>query len=818
MENWQFLIQKQGDRTWNNLESPNLKISEGKYRVLARSHLPNMDVEVRIIHSSIQEVPPKRRVVKRLRRTSAEGLLAVIPFTHLKPGIWEVRCSGDLMADMLGQSWQQNLLIQVLPQEVSDPSELLPNEDSEKSLTESVTSAINPADSSLNTLSAETEEDLIIDQPVSPVWFKGETAEQILQNLIDLALPNSESLEDQSIEDVSPNQDQPLQITLDQDAYIAIWGESLSIHGDVELKAAIDENPANNSLQGLTMEIELRSPWESNILTQEQQTLTDQTLPFSFTATIPIPANCESKLILAEIRLYGRFSPLAQNQLLASSAFTITADVTELLAFKNTNPETLDTLEETQNPPHSLKKAEKTASLGLELFNIAKNSRKLVQFPTTQSATTEPLPPRIKSTDLVDGQSPQLPTLPENPKKSESDESAAPVDKPAIPPIDLGKLAIKSTQGSHQTTSFPYLKRLTSSAEPAETTKPKKPELFTFKTPELPATPPVSELELTSELLPESPTEELEDTATIEPLPGDSLVTSELQVSPEPEPLPSDSLVTSEPQPSPLLKMWMQNQGYSGLEPLDIGQQDNNSEQFTPEETSTVSAETVSDDIALAAASETETPIYTFTDLLPNLETELPVSAQASEEVNSATSEPPPEVSVSHPPLITTLPAWLSEEIVIDDLNDVIYEPQDHSYVAAQVENQPEDIPIPGIQSIPTPQLYVPEGELVAASELKIRVEMPDVPASVAVKLWIEDYQTRALLDGPHLLTDLRPNNWGTLEATAKLLVPLGCLEMRVQAIALDQSTHQESHKVTVVRTVVPPDLQTMELDELLEI
>jgi hypothetical protein len=815
MENWQFLIQKQGDRTWNNLESPNLKISEGKYRVLARSHLPNTDVEVRIIHSSIQEVPPKRRVVKRLRRTSADGLLAVIPFTHLKPGIWEVRCSGDLMADMLGQSWQQNLLIQVLPQEVSDPSELLPNEDSEEPLIESVTSAISPADSSLTTLSAETEEDLIINQPVSPVWFKGETAEQILQNLIDLALPNSESLEDQSLEDVYPNQEQPLQITLDQDAYIAIWGENLSIHGDVELLAAIDENLANTGLQGLTMEIELRSPWESNILTQEQQTLTDQTLPFSFTATIPIPANCESKLILAEIRLYGRFSQVAQNQLLASSAFTITADVTELLAFNNPNPETLDTVEEAQKPPQSVKKAEKTASLGLELFNIAKNYRKLVQFPVAQSATTEPLPPRIKSTDLVDGQSPQLPTLPENPKKSEADESAAPVDKPAIPPIDLGKLAIKPTQGSHQTTSFPYLKRLTSLAEPAETTKPKKPELFTFKVPEPPATLPVSELELTSELLPESPTEALEDTDTIEPLLSESL--AELQVSPPP--LPEDSPVTSEPQPSPLLKMWMQNQGNLTLETLDVDQQDDNiSEQSTPEETLAVSTDTVSEDIALAAESETETPIYTFTDLLPNLEPELPISTETPEEVNSANSEPPPEVSASPSPLITTLPAWLSEEIVIDDLNDGIYEPHDHPSAAAPVENQVEDIPIPVIQSIPTPQLYVPEGELIAASELKIRVEMPDVPASVAVKLWIEDYQTRALLDGPHLLTDLRPNNWGTLEATAQLLVPLGCLEMRVQAIALDQSTHQESHKVTVVRTVVPPDLQTMELDELLEI
>ncbi len=115
MEHWQFLIQKQGDRTWHSLESPNLKISAGRYRVLARSHLINTDVDVRVTHSSIQEVPLKRRILKRLRRTNAEGLMAVIPFTFLQPGMWELRCSGDLMSDILGKSWQYRVVLQVLP-------------------------------------------------------------------------------------------------------------------------------------------------------------------------------------------------------------------------------------------------------------------------------------------------------------------------------------------------------------------------------------------------------------------------------------------------------------------------------------------------------------------------------------------------------------------------------------------------------------------------------------------------------------------------------------------------------------------------------
>ncbi|MEH1886826.1 MAG: hypothetical protein V7L19_26540, partial [Nostoc sp.] len=117
MEHWQFLIQKQGDRSWHILESPNLAISEGQYRVLARSSLPNTDVEVRVTHSSTQEVQPTRRIFKRSRRTNSEGLMAVIPFTHFDAGVWELRCNGDLMSDLLGKSWQYSVQLRVLSQE-----------------------------------------------------------------------------------------------------------------------------------------------------------------------------------------------------------------------------------------------------------------------------------------------------------------------------------------------------------------------------------------------------------------------------------------------------------------------------------------------------------------------------------------------------------------------------------------------------------------------------------------------------------------------------------------------------------------------------
>ena len=117
MEYWEFLLQKEGDRSWLPLESPDVEILEGRYRVVARSSRANTSVEIRITHQVVDEVPPKRRAQKRFGRTNKDGLMVVFPFTRMKPGLWEIRCAGDLMSDFLGQSWQYMVCLQVLPQE-----------------------------------------------------------------------------------------------------------------------------------------------------------------------------------------------------------------------------------------------------------------------------------------------------------------------------------------------------------------------------------------------------------------------------------------------------------------------------------------------------------------------------------------------------------------------------------------------------------------------------------------------------------------------------------------------------------------------------
>ncbi|HEY9648292.1 MAG TPA: hypothetical protein V6C88_18080, partial [Chroococcidiopsis sp.] len=111
---WEFLIQKDGDRSWLPLESPDVEILEGRYRVVARSSRVNTPVEIRISHDALDEHPPKRRLQTRSGRTNRDGLVVVIPFTRLHPGIWDLRCTSDVMADMMGDGWQHGVKLQVV--------------------------------------------------------------------------------------------------------------------------------------------------------------------------------------------------------------------------------------------------------------------------------------------------------------------------------------------------------------------------------------------------------------------------------------------------------------------------------------------------------------------------------------------------------------------------------------------------------------------------------------------------------------------------------------------------------------------------------
>ncbi|MEH2192259.1 MAG: hypothetical protein V7K98_06285 [Nostoc sp.] len=1043
MEHWQFLIQEQGDRSWHILESPNFGILEGQYRVLARSSLLNTDVEVRVTHSSTHEIQPTRRIFKRSRRTNSEGLMAVIPFTYFDAGIWELRCGGDLMSDLLGKSWQYSVQIKVLSQEekaeqrkkiesnlldrldsvsenldtvpaepvinldqaiavstqleiVTDegnldsvpaepvinfeqaiavsaeleittvvpdegnldtaPAEPVINLDQAIAVSTELEIAVVPDEGNLDTAPAEpvinldqaiavstefeialvpdegnldsapaepvinldqaiavsaeleivpdegnldtakaepainfeqaiavstelaiftdsnsantvlqdkTEEDIVIDEPVSPVWFKGETAEQILQNLIDLALPTSELLlKDEEVTD-SLTTEPPLLLTLDRDSYIACWGQALTINGRIEFKDNTyleqAETLSAKSLRMLELGIELRSPLESKILTQVQH-LPDQELPFTINTSIDIPADFESKLILADISLYGQFADIDQIIRLASQSFTITADVTELLAITAAaKPSTsLNDTITSSDSPDAFTEPETTVRIDLKLFNlvkIPKTDQSQILNPSPNTA----LPPQINlqvlrettlRTSKNSGTSPQLPKLPPvqidvNPStdvvaESRTEEELLEKDT-TIAAINLEQLVIKQRRMPILDTTFPYLRRVQALPDDVEeevknNVPPDPLEVQAGEDlPQLDVM--VSEDENTPQLVVDNAPYQEEFVAEVEIQPNapyQEEFVAEVETQPD-----AQFITTGNLHSSPLLRKWMQSQGYSLPESInEIEPQDKDSYVPAQKTQLLLSAGTPNVDVNLPlnldADTGTREEAQESVFELENLEEEADTAKEADlEAVENTVVEKVSEPALSTalvrqlppppPPIkVNIASAWLAQEIVVDDTDSELEADATNNY-SLEEETQPllglsssRSITAGAIEPLPIPQLHVPEGELIADKFIIVRVVLPEVPPQVVIKLWVEDCQTRWLLDGPHLLTNLQHNVLGELEVMTQLKIPFGCLEIRIEAIALHLTTLQESHKVTIVRTVIPPDLPNLQLDELL--
>jgi hypothetical protein len=287
----------------------------------------------------------------------------------------------------------------------------------------------------------------------------------------------------------------------------------------------------------------------------------------------------------------------------------------------------------------------------------------------------------------------------------------------------------------------------------------------------------------------------------------------------------------------------MHSQGYSLPESIDELKSEDHDRYVPTQQTQlSLNAETPNIDVNLplnvdadTETSDTETleEVQESVSELENFGEDADTAKEADIEIGEDTV-----VEVSEPTLsmvVTQLPpppppikmniasAWLAQEIVVDDTYSEL-EANGTKNESFEEEKQPllglsssSPITAAAIEPLPIPELHVPDGELIAGKFIIVRVVLPEVRPQVVVKLWLEDYQTRWLLEGPHLLTNLLPNALGGLEVMTQLNIPFGCLEIRLEAIALDLTTQQESHKVTIVRTVIPPDLPNLQLDELLD-
>lgn len=326
---WEFLLQKEGDRSWLPLESSKVEVLEGRYRIVAHSSQPNMAIEIRIIHDATAEMPPIRRTQKRFSRTNQNGLVVIMPFTRLLPGVWELRCTSDLLAEMLGEGWQRTIRLQVLPLEIEIGDEWNPDWPPEVTGIEGTNAEVTNASG----IAANITHQDLSDHPeadrldILPA-FEHAGSEGTASDLLPLSAPTvSTPPASLSIPAAQPASNTSVRLQLGQDTYVIQTGQPLTLMGQVE---AIDGQSGDRSFPLEALQVRLYDPRTSQILIEERQPLTARTLPFPFTCRITLPDHFQTYLVLGEIVLYGTTS-IGESVALVMQPFSVTTDLHELL-------------------------------------------------------------------------------------------------------------------------------------------------------------------------------------------------------------------------------------------------------------------------------------------------------------------------------------------------------------------------------------------------------------------------------------------------------------------------------------------------------
>ncbi|NEO29936.1 MAG: hypothetical protein F6K36_05685 [Symploca sp. SIO3C6] len=924
MVQWDFLIQKEGESSWQPIKSPKIDIEVGKYRVVAQSSLINIDVEVRLSHESLEEVPPKRRFQKRLRRTSREGLVVIMPFTYLKSGLWELSCSGDIMLDAISDSSRQAVKLQVLPiasetipnkevkspqdqlissgrleanteeeEEVGSPDEKIlssssikegyfpytlnptptphtlfqvseelvdtGNEDnkvfaptpSTQKLSDSIPPSPQPQtveaanlDENPATLTSESAEVGTSENPLMAQSL--ETLEQMMKQVVEPVLQEFEESEFHNLQLLSPKSvksvkseseadletltlidQQGFTLSLDDEALVAKRGESLRITGKIDLpEVNSDTELDDRQFSSAILSYQLSNPQTSKVLVNVDKPVSLDSLPLAFSQTLEIPAECHTRLILGKVTLYS-----SDSVALASRAFSVTADLDELLG---------TIIPESQGMPVA------------KILGFANNPESW----QTQGAT--PLI-QISAPTPVDEALLRLVNDPQDHKPLPLQISS----KQVLPPQLYPKNHTQRLSKSLQLPNFPKLQSLSS----AEMTNPDS-VLEEVEENQEKLAVEISDVELiqtsAGDKSPEieSPEEVIDSLSTTLPediFPLVEIVSSEINID-KPEALVKVADAehdTGHKHENAVPIDW------ENSEQIPIPSSSNDTEaktksqpQSEPNTVDQILGETQIEERfwlrlnSLATDAQSSQWVTSFSSTSSNqvevtqelnyevvIEPEQSLDSEQSlgEDTGDFTSENTTETEQLQPlPLLENIPRevivpeptlsdstvnkdWLAQEIVVEDeqlsesqLSSVRGNALEMIAIVEQVSTQSADESVSPLQlesPIPEPKIFIPTGELTAGESFIVRIKVPAYPSRLYVKLWVQDRQSRSLLDGPRSLMDFLPDDSGELEAMTQLTVPYGSLEIRLEAIAIDIYTQRESHKVGVERAVVHPNL-----------
>ncbi len=341
MEYWEFLIQREGDRGWRTIETGNLQLMEGKYRIVANSDLINTQIQTRLTYQTSDRIP-QRRSQSRNQTTNLRGLLAVIPFTDLQSGIWQFVCSGTTTT----QSWQRLLKLRVLPAISKAPCRAGSGErgagsgkfgkDNFAPVVANISELHPPQIDSLPAF-AHDEDRFELPTPTQPVvpismmgvqedWADG--LDRLLEQLERESLQPQKSVVPQSIPgaiQLTTIFDSPSQlISLDRSTFSGLLpGHPLTISGTCNLQKL-----STNLIQSVKIDklsICLRHPQTSEIIVAIEQSIPPQLNTFTFKGNLDLPPQLQISLLIGEVNLYDK-----HNIQLGSRGFTVTLSLNPL--------------------------------------------------------------------------------------------------------------------------------------------------------------------------------------------------------------------------------------------------------------------------------------------------------------------------------------------------------------------------------------------------------------------------------------------------------------------------------------------------------
>ncbi len=710
MEYWEFLLQQEGDSNWLPLDTSQMEILEGRYRIMAHCSQAETPVEVYVSQLLTEQSPPKRRSLNRQGKTNENGLMVVLPFTRLTAGIWDIYCQGptppgkpdpnSTQSDAgAPEPWRYAIQLRVLPQDVGEDGDWF-SDDGRSNVLEGA--------GDTSSLVAEAREPGML-TPTAATWA-------------DVDLQQVAVAMDQAPLTLAPGDEEIgslYALALSQTAFMASQEVPIALTGQV---SSVVEG---ESCSDMALVARLSDPQTAQTLTLAPFSLTEKTLPSSFAINLALPEGLATRLLLGELALVS-WQAGASN-LLAIQRFTVTVDLAALFDEIANRAETEADLDLVFAPDKLSPTSDPTdAATQGEAGDL--DALLTVDFPVA--------PPRSVPTITLPRSQPTIP-----PKIYYPSPHEISARQPALPP--LGRPKPLAQPRPNDASSSPHGSEASGTAATDSSTET-SPGTVDSGTPAQPAAskglnlPPLQRAAAAQNVGPAGDASRTGPSSTV----PDGTGGDQAQNEGETLMLPSHETM--------------------GFQALNL------QERFW----------TRLNDLAITLQQEA------------NQARQEDGEAASARALDQDQDEPPPFVP------------FAGEVVIYEDAETPAAELTPEAAVALvnRLQNQEET----EVTTPPVPEIEVASTKLVAGETVLLTLRVPYHLNRLYLKVWITDPQTRSLTDEPRQITHLAPNGRGQLEGSIQLTVPMGCLEVWLEAISVDMVTQQESYKASVTCSVNP--------------